>query len=181
MAGAPGDLYAAAVELLAAASVAVDGAPAGHIERQLVSQSAPVFDCAPQLSVHAGGPSVADTYPLQPPLQPMQRIVTTGLVDIVLMTITVTRCVAVLEAEGQTVLLPTPDVLSADAAACYGDLWAIWNHLVKEHREGNLFQSPSKRREFQLEPANPLNNGGGVGGWEIPVRFQIPGYGGGPS
>jgi hypothetical protein len=181
VAGAVGDLFAAAQELLAAAAVALEDAPAGPITRKLISQSAPVFDCAPQLSVHAGGPSIADTYPLQPPLQPMQRIVTAGLVDLVVMTITVTRCVSTLGEEGQDILLPTPEALTADSEACYGDLWAIWNHLVKEHREGNLFQSLSKRREFALEPAQPLNNGGGVGGWEIPVRFQLPGYGGGPS
>jgi len=181
VAGSAGDLFAAAQTLLAAAAAALEDAPAGPIDRMLVSQSAPVFDCAPQLSVHAGGPSIADTYPLQPPLQPMQRIVSTGLVDLVLMTITVTRCVSKLGDDGQTITLPTPQAMTDDAEACYGDLWAIWNHLIKEHREGNLFQSASKRREFTLEPAQPLNNGGGVGGWEIPVRFQIPGYGGGPS
>jgi len=178
MAGSAGDLYAAAETLLAAAAAALEDAPAGPIDRKLISQSAPVFDCAPQLSVHAGGPSVADTYPLQPPLQPMQRIVTAGQVNLVVMTITVTRCVQTLEQEGQSVILPSPESLSNDAETCYGDLWAIWNHLVKEHREGNLFQTPSGRREFALEPAQPLNNGGGVGGWEIPVRFQLPGYGG---
>lgn len=177
MPGAPTDLYDAAVELLTAAATALETlAPAGAIDRQLVSQSAPVFDCAPQLSVHMGGPSIADTYPLQPPLQPMQRSVTTGFVDLVLMTITVTRCVAVLEQEGQSVLLPSPVELSQNAHDCYGDLWAIWNYLLQQHRLGTLFQSPSGRREFTLEPANALNNGGGVGGYEIPVRFQLPGF-----
>jgi hypothetical protein len=175
--GAAGDLYAAAVELLEAAATALETlAPAGPITRKLVSQSAPVFDCAPQLSVHMGGPSVADTYPLQPPLQPMQRSVTTGFVDLVLMTITVTRCVVVIGQDAQSLILPSPVELSQNAEDCYGDLWAIWNYLFQQHRLGNLFQTPSGRREFTLEPANALNNGGGVGGYEIPVRFQLPGF-----
>lgn len=182
MSGGPGDLFAAAEDLLAAAASALETAPGGPILRQLVSQSAPVFDCAPQLSVHMGGPSlaVADTYPLQPPLQPMQRSVTNGFVDLVSMTITVTRCVTILEQEKatQSVLLPSPDALTSDAETCYGDLWAIWNTLFRLHREGTLFQSPSGRREFLIDPALALNNGGGVGGYEIPVRFQLGGYAG---
>lgn len=176
MPGAAGDLYAAAEMLLAAAAEALEDAPAGPIERKLVSQGIPTWDCCPQLAVWAGGPSIADTYPLQPPLQPMQRIVTTGVVDLVQMTIEVTRCVTTIEQDQQSILLPSPVELSKDAEDCYGDVWAIWNHLVKLHREGTLFQSPSGRREFALDPAVPVNNSGGCGGWQIPVRFQLPGY-----
>lgn len=180
----PGDLYAAAQELLAACVVALEDSPGGPImdASTAIWPGLPSYDCVPALYVHAGGPSVADTYPLQPPLQPAQRMVTTGMVLLAQFTITVLRCVPVLEQDGQTIALPSPAELGAAAEEVYGDLWAIWNYLIFAHRPvsqgglGTLFQTPSGRREFQFDPAIPVPTSGGAGGWEVPVRVQLGGY-----
>lgn len=175
---ASGDLWAAAVELIDAAADclatdSINGAPA----YQAIWQGLPPFDFAPSLHVHAGGPSVADTYPLQPPLQPWQRTVTTGYVSLVMLTITIVREVPVpIQTGGQTVTMPFPQDVNATTEICYADLWSIWNGLIRKHREGTLFASPSGRREFRLEAAVSLKTSGGFGGWEIPVSFNLPGY-----
>lgn len=175
---ASGDLWAAAQELMAAAvdCLATDSI-AGAPPYQAIWQGLPAFDFAPALHVHCGGPSIPDTYPLQPPLQPSQRTVTTGLVDMVVMTVTIIREVPVpIQQGGQTVTMPFPQDINATTEICYADLWSIWNGLIGRHRAGTLFQSPSGRREFRLDPAVMLKTSGGFGGWEIPVVFALPGY-----
>lgn len=174
----PGDLYAAAEELLAAAGQALLASPGGGIPvtSQAIWPGLPSYDCIPALYVHAGGTSFADTYPLQPPLQPWQRMVTSGEVNLLVLTITVLRCVPVLEQTQQSVLFPSATDISASAEIVYGDLWAIWNYLKNQHRAGVLFQTPSGRREFNFLPAVPVRTSGGAGGWEIPVSVQLPGY-----
>jgi hypothetical protein len=174
--GAPTDLYDAAVTLLAAASEAVEDTPGGAITYQAIWPGAPSYDCVPALFVHAGGLAVADTYPLQPPLQPMQRIVDGGLVELLELRITVLRCVPVIDQAQQSIVLPSPALINASSQEVFADLWAIWNHLKNLHRAGLLFQSPSGRREFAFDPVIPIRTSGGAGGWEIPVRFQLPGY-----
>lgn len=176
MIGTPGGLYAAAQELLGAAAAGLALSPGGAISYQAIWPGLPAFDCAPALFVHAGGPSVGDTYPLQPPLQPMQRIVDTGQVNLVLLTITVLRCVPVLTQSQQSVLLPQPAALNASAEETMGDVWTLWNYLYEQHRSGALFSSPSRRREFSLDPAVAVRTSGGVGGWEMGVRFQLDGF-----
>lgn len=181
MPGDAGDLFKTAEEFLAACAKALEDAPAGTILNQAIWQGPPAFDCAPALYVHAGGPSIADTYPLQPPLQPAQRIAETGIVNMVAFTATVLRCIPVLEGDGQTILLPARSEITASSADIYGDLWAIWNFLVYQHRNGNLWQTQSRRRELILDPAIPLRNSGGVGGWQLQIRVQIGGYPNGPA
>lgn len=172
----PDDLYDAAQQLLDAAAVAVATARGGAIDLQAIWPGLPSYDCVPALYVHAGGTSIGDTLPLQPALQPMQRMVTTGEVNLLQLTITVLRCVPVIEEEQASILLPDPVAISAAAAECYADLWAIWNHLKNEHRAGHLFQRPSGRREFVFDPAVPVRTSGGAGGWEIPIRVELGGF-----
>lgn len=176
MPGSATGLYGAAEELLAAAEAALADSPGGPLVHAAVWPGAPAFDCPEALYVYLGGPAVADTYPLQPPLQPMQRSVTTGQVDLVSYTIQVTRCAPVIEQEGQTLRLPSQGSIENAAQTCYGDAWAIWNYLIHAHRAGFLFQSPSGRREFEVQPVTPLPTSGGVAGFVIPVRVQVPGY-----
>ncbi len=173
---AAGDLYEAATELLAACATALLDSPGGPIDYQVISQGLPAFDCAPALFVSVGGPAVGTTYPLQPPLEELQRIVTTGQVNIVTWQVTVLRCITVIEEEGQNVMLPDPAQLSEDARICYGDLWAIWNGVKNQHRLGTLFQRPSGRREFGIDPAAAVRTAGGFGGWIIQVRAELDGY-----
>jgi hypothetical protein len=175
--GSSGDLWAAALELLNAAADCLLDSIGGPPVYQAIWQGLPPFDAAPALHVHASGPSFAETYPLQPPLQPTQRIVTTGVLEMCVMTVTIVRLIPVpIQEGGQTVSMPSPAEVMASTEVCYSDLWALWNGLVRKHRDGTLFQSPSKRREFVLDGAVMLKTSGGFGGWEIPVRFNLPGY-----
>ncbi len=176
MAGSSGDLYAAAAELLAAAEVALTDTPAGCPAYRAIWPGRPTFDCCPAVFVHVGGADVGGTLPLVPSLQPMQRMVTTGLVELVALTVTVIRCVPVIEQQGQLAVLPEVPDIQAAAATIHADLWAIWNYFVHAHRDGILFQYPSGRREFILDPAVAIVTSGGAGGWQIPVRVQLAGY-----
>lgn len=176
MAGAATDLFDLAQELLDAAAEGVALSPAGPIGYKAVSPGPPAYDCVPSLFVHAGGPVFGDTYPLQPSLQPMHRIGVQGLVDLVQLTITVLRCIPVTEQDGQTISLPQPAAITNAARETYGDLWAIWNHLITKYRAGDLFPSPSSNREFIFDPALPVRQQGGAGGWEISIRVQLGGY-----
>lgn len=177
MAG-PGDLYALAVEFLGACSAALDDAPGGPIAYNAISPGPPAYDCAPAVYIHLGGPSVADTLPFSPSLQPTHRIGVQGMVDMIQMTCTVLRCVPTIEGpgQGQTIKLPPATAISAAAAEVYGDLWAIWNYLKNAYRAGLLFQSPSGNREFIFFPAVPVKAQGGVAGWEMSVGVQLGGY-----
>lgn len=176
MTSGPSDLYEAGLEYLNACSAALETTDAGAITYQVLWQGLPPYDCVPALFVHAGGPSVGDTYPLQPPLQPMQRLVTTGEVILIQFTATVLRCAPTLLQHGQTVRLPDPATTMAAAKESMDDVWAIWNYCKTAHRDGSLFQSASGRREFMFQPATPIRTSGGAQGWEIPISVQLGGY-----
>jgi len=173
----PEALYALASEYLVACAAGLALTPGGEPDYQAIWPGPPSFDCASSsLLVYVGAANVADTYPLQPPLQPMQRISTTGQVDLIALTAVVLRCVPGIEDDGQNLLLPSTDKISAAAAICYADLWGVWNYLKNQFRAGLLFASQSNRREFQFDPAIPVQSQGGVAGWSIPIRIQLGGY-----
>lgn len=172
----PGDLFAAAQALLTASAAGVATSPGGPIDYQAIWPGLPAFDCAPAIHVHTGGASFADTYPLQPPLQPMQQIAMNGEVNLIVFTVTVLRCVPTVTQGQSSVLLPQVAAITESARITMGDLWAVWNHLKNQHRAGLLFQTPSGRREFRFLPAVPLRTSGGVGGWEIQVAVELSGY-----
>lgn len=172
----PNDLFQAVKQFLDAcvkSLVDVGITPPGY---QAIWTGLPAFDCVPALSVHLGGPHVGDTYPLQPPLQPMQRIATTGQVNLLAMTCTIIRCWPVAEQQQQSLLLPSTQEITDASEETYNDLWAIWNGLKNQHRLGTLFQTRSGRREFLLDPAVPVNTSGGAAGWQIPIQVQLGGY-----
>jgi len=167
------DLFDLAAEYLAACEAALVGTPGGAIGRAYVSPGAPALDCCPQLTVHAGGNEEAATAPLQPFLSPGQRARVHGSVYLVNLTATVVRCVPVLDDNGKP---PSAVALEQAANETNSDVWAIWNHVLSEHRAGALFASPSGRRELLLDAASPLDPSGGCGGWRIPIRVQLGGY-----
>lgn len=172
MPGTVTDLYDLLEQFLDACAEAVLLAPGGAIGRAFVSPGLPAFDCCPQLTVHAGGPVLADTQPLSPPLQPGHRVDETGAVHLVAMTATVIRCVSVASNdEGDP---PTPASQDEAAQETLGDLWAIWNHLYTRKR--NLTLWGPKQRELFFDPASSLNTSGGCAGWQIPIRVQLSGF-----
>lgn len=172
---AAGDLFAAAQELLLATDEALELAPGGRIDAPFVSPGMPAFDFTPMLTVHAGGTQFADSAPLQPPMQPLQRI-HVGNLDLVQLVITVTRVVPVINVDsgGAIVGFPTPSEMEASAERIFGDLWTIWNHLKTKYRAGDLFDGAP--REFVFNAAHSVHAQGGHGGWEIPVLLQLGGY-----
>ena len=176
MPGGPGDLYALAEEFRDACALALDGTPGGRPDYIAITQGAPAFDCFPSLYVYVGQVGVGDTYPLQPPLQPMQRLSTTGQVDLVSLVAVVLRCAALPQQQGENLLAPSPAEVSAVARECYADLWAVWNSLKNQFRAGTLFPSLSNRREFAFDAALSVPTSGGAAGWMIPVRVQLGGY-----
>lgn len=171
--GAATDLFGICAEWLAVCEAAVATAPGGAIARAYVSPGPPVLDCAPQLTVHPGGPAEADTFPLQPSLGPAHRDQVSGSVHMIALTAIVVRCVPTLENDGG---LPTIASMEAAANEIHGDLWAIWNFTRDRRQDGSLFASPSNRRELFFDAAFPLVPSGGLGGWQIPIRVQLGGY-----
>lgn len=167
-------LYDACAELLAAADSALALTIGGAIPRKFVSPGMPVFDCPPQLTVHSGGPSMADTAPLSPWLQPGHRVHIGSIVDLAVLTITVARCTPTLKETAHKITFPNPADLDASAQEILNDVWVIWNHLVTLKKNETLF--PPLQREMFFGAAVALRTSGGVAGWEIPIRVQLPGY-----
>lgn len=168
-------LHAAALGFLGACADALDlETDAGAPERVFVVAGPPAWDCPEQLTVHVGGPQIAETAAGGATLAPGHRIVTTGTLTLVSMTATILRCVPVASADDGEITFPSPADQQAAAAVLNADLWAIWNFLVDRKRTGQLF-GPAER-EFVLDPASALNPQGGVAGWQIPIRVRLDGY-----
>lgn len=170
-AGSVTGLYDLCAEFLAACAAAVELAPGGAIDRAYVSPGPPAWDCAPQLTVHAGGPIVGDTMPFAPPLEVGHRIQNTGIVNLATMTATVLRCSPV---PSKTGIAPTPASLDAAAQQTLGDVWAIWNYLASRKRSSQLWAP--RERELVFDPAVALGSQGGASGWQVQIRVQIDGY-----
>lgn len=174
MTGGPDDLYVLCAEYLEVCRQAVALAPGGPIERCFVSPGPPAWDCPEQLTVHAGGPVIADTAPLQPPLMPGHRIQQTGTLNLVTMTATVLRCAPVQGEYGEGLEVPAESDLDTSARVTLGDVWTIWMHLKTLKKSGVLW-APNER-ELILDPAVVLNTMGGVAGWQVQVRVGLGGF-----
>lgn len=173
----PGDLYDAACELLAAAADALEGAPGGPIDRVYVSPGVPAWDTPNQLTVHVGGAAEGVVSPGQPGLAEGHRVAVSGSVIMVPLTITVTRPVPVAGKGANS--LPKPEAIQRASEVMLGDLWTIYNTLRNMKRRGQLFAAhdgSATTREMAFDPVVSLNPGGGVIGWQIPVRVQLDGY-----
>lgn len=167
----PGDVYQAATDYLNLCLVALATTTGGAPARSFVSPGVPAWDCPNQLSVHVGGPAIADTLPLVPVLQPGHRVTTTGEVNLLGLTATILRCAPLPSANGQP---PTPAQINAVSQVTTADLWAIWAHIKAGKRAATFFAP--KERELFIDPAVSLNQAGGVCGWEITIRVQLDGY-----
>jgi hypothetical protein len=169
---AAGDLYAALVEYLNACHAALADTPAGSPSCFYVSSGPPAWDSLDCLIVHAGGPAIADTLPLQPSLSTLHRATVQGSVNLVAMTATILRCAASMHDDDA--LPPTIAEQNAVAEQTSADLWAIWNYVQTAKRQSLLF--PPREREFALEPPVAVNQQGGATGWQITIRTQLDGY-----
>jgi hypothetical protein len=165
------DLQTLAQEYLDACAEALSVTPAGAPTFRFVSPGPPSWDCCPMLTVHVGGPVVADTFPLQPQLGPTHRVARAVTVDMILLTATILRCDPTLSEEG---VLPDPVEMTATAAQTNADVWAVWNYVTQMKRRNLLW--PPKVREFAFDPAIAQKQQGGCCGWEIPIRVNLPGH-----
>lgn len=169
----PGDVHALCLEFLAVCEEAVATTVGGAIGRSFISPGPPSWDCCPQLSVHAGGPVIADTLPLAPALQPgMRAAIPAGTIHLIGMVATVIRCAPIFD-DGS---FPDAAAMTAAARMTNEDVWAIWNHVRNRYQANQVFMDASRRRELFFDPAAPLLTAGGCGGWQIPVRVQLGGY-----
>lgn len=166
-----GDLYACASEYLAVCVTALNTTAAGAPARAFVSPGVPPWDCPDQLSVHVGGPALADTLPFGGALEPGHRIAVQGMVNLISLTATILRCAPLPDNLGNP---PSVAAMNAVAAQTTADLWAIWAGVKAAKKALTLF--PPRERELFIDPAVSLNQAGGVCGWEINIRVQLDGY-----
>lgn len=164
------DLFTAANEYLVACHEALATTQEGAPTRYFISPGPPAWDCPDQLTVHVGGPSVADTLP-QGVLDPGHRATVTGQVNLVVLTATILRCAPTVDDDGN---FPTPQQLDAASTVLLDDLWAIWNYVRSAKTNDALF--PPRERELIQDPAIALAPQGGIAGWQITVRVQLGGY-----
>lgn len=164
-------LYDALTELFDLCVVALADTPDGAPECRHLTPGPPSWDVVPSLFVWAGGPAVADTFPLQPALAPAHRVTTMGQVDLVSITATILRCAPMLTDDGG---LPSDQEFTDTTRQTSADLWAIWNHIKQAKRTGQLFGPPE--RELFMDPAVAVAQQGGACGWNITLRTQLDGY-----
>lgn len=165
------DLYALCSELLDACVVALDTTPEGAPDCRYISPGPPSWDTCPCLVVYASGPAVADTFPLQPMLAPGHRPQTQGLVILAGLVVTILRCAPMIDDAGT---LPQPAEISATALTTTSDVWAIWNHLLRQKRSAALFAP--REREMFMDPGVAVIQQGGCCGWQIGLRVALGGY-----
>src|SRR5436309_1880575 len=128
---AVGDVYDALVEYRDLCVTALADTPDGPPDCVYIDAGVPSYDTVPSLIVYAGGPNVADTFPLSPVLAPAHRISVMGEVDLVSLTAAILRCAPPITEEGA---LPDTDAHQAAARQTSMDLWAIWNSIKQRHR-----------------------------------------------
>lgn len=165
------DLFDAMQAYFDACVVALADTPDGPPDCRYLSEGPPPWDVIPSLVVHAGGPAIGDTTPLQPMLAPGHRVQVTGEVNLVSLTATILRCATQIDESGN---LPNSEEHAVVALQTSSDLWAIWNHVKQAKRSGSLF--PPREREFFLDPAVAVNQQGGAAGWQITIRTALDGY-----
>jgi hypothetical protein len=155
--------------LLAACVAALATTDAGVPERQFVSAGQPAFDCGDFVAVQSLTLGLADTQPLQPMLQPAQRVHSVSLNLTTLIAYAI-RCVPTLDTRGNP---PTAAALTAAARVTNQDGFAIWNHLKRTVRDGSLF--PGCRTPVFFDGGLSLVPSGARAGWQFTLRVEIEG------
>jgi hypothetical protein len=163
-------LYERATELKQAVLEALATTAAGAPDRHFVSPGIPAFDCCPFVCVQTVTLGLADTSPLQPPLQTAQRA-QIGNVNLAALIAYVVRCVPVPDDDGSP---PSAAALDASGATVNADGFAVWNHLKHAVADQTLF--PGCRSFVYFDGAVALDPAGGCGGWTFTVRLEIPGF-----
>lgn len=173
MASNQGSLYAAAAELLAAATTILAGTPAGAPTNRYVAHGPPAYDCCDSLIVNAGTLQYG-SYTRGATLVPDPRM---PVVPMIPLTITVLRCVnRQAMPEGGTAIRPAAlTAIQADAQKVYADGWSLFCGINKMTRDGALFAG-LPCRPFEIDGALPVSPDGGCLGWTLNVLVALDGF-----
>ena len=167
---AVGDLHAAAVELLEAAEEALALTAAEAPARVFVSDGPPAFDCTvDQLTVHAAAVGEAATFAGGAWGDEGFRGQNRPAVITPVLVVTALRCVPVPGNSGQP---PSVAAMEAAGLMLLEDAWALWNHITAKRVQGELGEVC---KAMFRDGGVPINNQGGVGGWQFTYRFEMRG------
>lgn len=84
------------------------------------------------------------------------------------------RCVPIAREKNGVWKYPTDEQLTEAAEKVMEDGWALWNGVVSELRDGDLFETPCQAVEFvSLTPLDPQ---GGMAGWTLALAVDLQGY-----
>jgi hypothetical protein len=155
--------------LLAACVAALATTDAGAPDRQFVSAGQPAFDCGDFVAVQSLMLGLAETQPLQPMLQPAQRVHSASM-NLATLVAYAIRCVPTLDARGNP---PSAAALSAAARVTNQDGFAIWDHLKKAIRDGSLF--PGCRTPVFFDGGLSVVPSGARAGWQFTLRVELEG------
>jgi hypothetical protein len=154
-------------ELLDACVAALDTTDAGAPDYRCLSPGLPAIDCPEGLWVHIAGLAEENTQPGTP--SPVTgRRTRFGQLILATLIVTATRCMP----GDQTI--PSAADLGAVYTKTSQDMWAIWNHLYRLIRDGQIFDGNCSVNHFDV--GAPLGISGGSAGWTFQVRPQIDGY-----
>lgn len=155
--------------VLAALATTDAGVPDGPF---FVAPSVPALDCPEMVTVHVQTVGWAPTSPSSPPLETDMRARRRGVIQATLVAQFV-RCQP--NPSGINAAFPDPASMTAAAKKSAQDVWAVWNHLTTEIRNGTIFNGSCPPNGID-SPA-PIQTQGGSAGWAFQVRPQIDGYG----
>ncbi len=170
----PADLHTFTETYLAFCAEALDTIPIllaptflGAPDRQFVSPGIPVWDCCEQLAVHTAFVNEAGTTPgdLDAGLRTNR-----GYQNHVTVIATITRCIPVMNSDGDP---PPTASLNAASAQIEADGWALWNHTHNAKASGELLNLCTAMFFDGLLAVVPS---GGCAGWTLTIRAAIGGY-----
>lgn len=161
--------YVFGEELLSVCSTALVQTVGGVIERAFTANDVPSVDCE-MLAVVMGG---ITRQPVggQTPLGGAQAH-KLGWMNLVLFKILVARdCQPVGSDNGDA---PTPAELAQAQREAAQDAWVIWHAIPSAMAAGGLFGG--RCAELMMDNAVPLPVSGGVAGWVVTLRTNVPGF-----
>lgn len=162
-------LTAYADELAAAAAAALTDTVGGAIERAGLTAGLPAFDCE---QVTVAVISLGDAQQSTLSTLGAGRRHMSGAVNLIGFRITVVRdCIATINERGE---FPTIEEMRSDAERVHQDVWAIWTRIRRLMMAGELFGGRCSKLFF--DGARATATEGGMAGWEIDFRANIPGF-----
>jgi len=164
------DLYDLAQDLLLASEGALQSTPRGVPSRSFVGWCDPATDCCDQLTVHISQVSRSENVG---PSSGVDRGMLCSSLNVVVMWVTLMRCVPVGELEGDVFVPPPGNAMSVAAYSLLVDVWTLWNRIQSLLRDGTLFGDDDSCRPIELLPAECIAESGICAGWRIGLIVQV--------